>query len=296
MKVAFFLVLVVAGGLGCRHTNLHESRDPGEAQVVALVVRSEPSGALVQVNKLQKTWTTPCDIADYSLGKGTLEVAVSLAGYDTVRTKARYDGVDPVILQIRLYPVGGGPRTAEPVSAPEPQPLKPPPAPPTVRLEPMPEGTRLKVTSAGSRIRIQARTVITEADKPGEFILPQVPPEKVVVEFLDPRTDAVIQSVEFPPGPAPAPKDPSREPAAAEADRVGEVKVVSKTYGVFVKLDPGLALQPGEEILIFRNGQEVARSRILKVTKSDAVYPDGAAQVQKDGSIQKGDEVRRPKP
>ena len=73
------------------------------------------------------------------------------------------------------------------------------------------------------------------------------------------------------------------------------MKVVSKTYGVFVKLDPGLALQPGEEILIYRDGREVARSRILRVTGGDAAYPDGAAQVQKDDSIHKGDEVRRPK-
>jgi hypothetical protein len=77
---------------------------------------------------------------------------------------------------------------------------------------------------------------------------------------------------------------------------VGEVMVVSKTYGVYVKLDPGLDVQPGEEILIFRDGREVARTKILKIAKADAGYPDGAAQVQKEGSIQKGDEVRRSKP
>ena len=42
--------------------------------------------------------------------------------------------------------------------------------------------------------------------------------------------------------------------------------------------------------------REIARTRILKVTKSDAIYPDGAVQVPKDGPIQKGDEVRRTKP
>ena len=77
---------------------------------------------------------------------------------------------------------------------------------------------------------------------------------------------------------------------------MGEIKVVSKTYGVFVKLDPGLSLEPGEEILIFRDGREVARTKILKITKADEKYPDGAAQVQKEGAIQKGDEVRRTKP
>ena len=86
------------------------------------------------------------------------------------------------------------------------------------------------------------------------------------------------------------------EAPVVEAARVGEVKVVSKTYGVFVKLDPGLALQPGEEILIYRDGREVARSKILRITRGDSAYPDGAAQVQKDSSIQKGDEVRRPRP
>ena len=111
------------------------------------------------------------------------------------------------------------------------------------------------------------------------------------------RAHAVLQAVEFsPPTLAPAPAPEAKELPAAEPDRVGEVKVVSKTYGVFVKLDPGLALQPGEEILIFRDGKEVARSRILKVTRGDSAYPDGAAQVQKDESIHKGDEVRRPKP
>ena len=127
----------------------------------------------------------------------------------------------------------------------------------------------------------------------------QVPPDKVVVEFLDPRTDEVLQSVEFsPPATAPAAVKPfePREAPVVEADRVGEIKLVSKTYGVFVKLDPGLALQPGEEILIYREGREVARTKILRITKADPAYPDGAAQVQKEGSIQKGDEVRRQKP
>ena len=141
--------------------------------------------------------------------------------------------------------------------------------------------------------------MVTDPDKPGEYFLPHVPPDKALVEFLDPKTDAVVQSVEFaPPAAAPAavrPPEP-KESLNVEADRVGEIKLVSKTYGVFVKLDPGLALQPGEEILIFRDGREVARSKILRITKADPGYPDGAAQVQKDGSIQKGDEVRRQKP
>jgi hypothetical protein len=153
----------------------------------------------------------------------------------------------------------------------------------------------LRVNAGTSKVRIQAKAVVTDPDKPGEYVLPHVPPDKVLVEFLDPKTDAVLQSVEFVPPAALRPPEP-KEPPAVEADRVGEIKLVSKTYGVFVKLDPGLALQPGEEILIFREGHEVARSKILKITKADPGYPDGAAQVQKDGSIRKGDEVRRQKP
>jgi hypothetical protein len=160
-------------------------------------------------------------------------------------------------------------------------------------------GTRIRANSATSKIRIQAKTVVADPERPGEYFLPNVPPDKVLVEFLDPKTDAVQQWVEFaPPAVAPAALKPvePREAPTAEADRVGEIKLVSKTYGVYVKLDPGLALQPGEEILVFRDGKEVARTKILKITKADAAYPDGAAQVQKEGSIQKGDEVRRQKP
>ena len=144
----------------------------------------------------------------------------------------------------------------------------------------------------------------TDFTLPSEYFLPDVPPEKVLVEFLDPKTDMVLQSIEISQlsAPAPAVKPPAppppvvKDPVPAEADRVGEVKLVSKTYGVFVKLDPGLTLQPGEEILIFREGKEVARTKILKITKGDDNYPDGAAQVQKEGAIKKGDEVRRSKP
>jgi hypothetical protein len=157
----------------------------------------------------------------------------------------------------------------------------------------------VKATSAGAKLKIDARCVVTDPARPGELFLPNVPPEKVRIEFLDPRTDAVLHTVEFSPGTGPAPAALAPEPKAApptDADRVGEVKVVSNTYGVFVKLDPGLAVQPGEEILIFREGREIARTKILKVTKADAAYPDGAVQVPTGGPIQKGDEVRRTKP
>src|SRR5579859_2282104 len=310
MRIAAF-VLALASALGaCRNRDAHPSREAGEPQIVALVVRSEPPGARVRVNKLEKTWTTPCDIADFSIGRGVVEVELTMPGYQAATLKAKYDGFDPVILHVKLIEVGGAqaapaaapPAPARPLAAapldPPPAPARPPEEKPVV-LESGPGGTRLRVNSGSSKVRIQARAVVTDPDKPGEYVLPHVPPDKVVVEFLDPKTDAVLQSVEFAPAAAaPAATKPPepREAPTAEADRVGEIKLVSKTYGVYVKLDPGLALQPGEEILIFRDGREVARSKILKITKADPAYPDGAAQVQKDGSIQKGDEVRRQKP
>ncbi|HVR87821.1 MAG TPA: hypothetical protein VMU54_26110, partial [Planctomycetota bacterium] len=246
-----------------------------------------------------------------------IDVEISMPGYQTAATKVKYDGYDPVILQVKLSRMGGAEPDPAPVAAPATPPRPPPPPapvdpppPPAKAAEDRPVsapavfqsvagGTRLRVNSTTSKVRIQAKSVVTDPEKPGEYFLPQVPPDKVVVEFLDPKTDAVTQSVEFAPAaavPAVARPPEPKEAPAVEADRVGEIKLVSKTYGVFVKLDPGLALQPGEEILIFRDGREVARSKILRITKADPGYPDGAAQVQKDGSIQKGDEVRRQKP
>jgi hypothetical protein len=311
-------ILVAASLAACRRSEYRSSREAADPQIVALGVRTDPPGAKVRVNKIERVWTTPCDIADFSLGRGTLEVEVSLAGYEPVKTRVSYDGYDPAWLKLRLVPLqtAARPPEAAPVAAPvqAPPPVRepaaaPPPAkapedkpaakPAPVKIESVAGGTRLKVVSQNTKLRIQAKTVVSDTEKPGEFFLPDVPPEKVTVEFLDPKTDAVLGSVEFAPSaapvavvPPPAPKDPP----VLEADRVGEVKLVSKTYGVYVKLDPGLSLQPGEEILVFRDGKEVARTKILKITKADSAYPDGAAEVKKDGSIQKGDEVRRSKP
>lgn len=307
MRAAAVLIPLLISVQSCKSIDPRQPRDAGEAQIVSLVVRSEPAGASVRVNKLQKTWTTPCDIADWSLGKGPIDVEVSLAGYEIVKTRAQYDGYDPVILQLRLRPVGGAARVEPAPVLPPPPPVArvadPVPAPPKpaveaapLKAEPTAGGTWIKASSAGAKLKIDAKCVVTDPARPGELFLPNVPPERVRIEFLDPRTDAVLHTVEFSPGTGPVPAALAPEPKEADADRVGEVKVVSKTYGVFVKLDPGLAVQPGEEILIFRDGREIARTRILKVTKSDATYPDGAVQVPKDGPIQKGDEVRRTKP
>ena len=315
MRMAMTAILLGACLTACRFTDVRPDRSGGgEAQIVALSVRTHPPGATVRVNALERTWTTPCDVADFSLQRGSLDVEVSLEGYETVQTRVAYDGSDPAWLKLKLTPKSArvapltvreapkpAPVEAKPVVI-EPQAAKPAeePKPAPVRLEPAAGGIWVKVVSSSAKTVIKAKSLVTEADRPGEYFLPDFANQRVTIEFLDPKTDLLLQSVEFAPGAAPAaalkppaPKDPAVTP---EVDRVGEIKVVSKTYGVFVKLDPGLSLEPGEEILIFRDGREVARTKILKITKADDKYPDGAAQVQKEGAIQKGDEVRRTKP
>jgi len=304
MRMGLMAILALASLAACRRDGYQRtSGDVGEPQIVALSVRTQPEGATVKVNNLDRVWTTPCDIADFSIGRGMIDLAVSLEGYETLKTRVPYDGEHPATVKLKLRSTGAAKAVepapavvAVPVAKPEPQ-AKPDP----VKIESVVGGTRVKVTSPGAKIRLRAKTVVSEPDKPGEYLLPDVPPDKAVVELLDPKTDVLIATVEFAPNAAPAaavnpPPAPQKDPVVLEADRVGQVKLVSKTYGVFVKLDPGLSLQPGEEILIFRDGKEVARTKILKVTKSDENYPDGAAQVQREGAIQKGDEVRRSKP
>ena len=311
------ILLLAASLAGCeRRAQYLRERGSVDAQVVAISVRSEPPGATVRVGRLERTWTTPCDIADYSIQRGKHEVHVSLEGYEPTSTRVSYDGHDPAFVQVRLTPKANprNPAWMEPakpppvVVAPAPAPAKPapPPEPPPVKLEAGPGGLHLKVVNNVAKLRIQAKTVVTIADKPGELFFPDVPPEKVLVEFLDPKTDMVLQSVEISqaglpapvvkPPPPPPPPPVVKDPVLAEGDRIGEVRLVSKTYGVFVRLDPGLSLQPGEEIVILREGKEVARTKVLKITKADDNYPDGAAQVQKEDAIRKGDEVRRTKP
>jgi hypothetical protein len=307
--MAIVAVLLAASLVACRRDEYVRDRENPEAQIVAISVQTEPRGATVRVNRLERSWITPCDIADFGIRRGPQDLEVALDGYETITTRVYYDGQHPAAIQLKMRP-----RAAVVLpAAEEPRPVAPPPVaaakpldepkPAPIKLEAVAGGTRMKIASPGAKVRIQAKTVVSEPERPGEYFLPDVPPDKVQVEFLDAKTDAVIASVEFSPsgspaakGPAAAPTPAPKDPVPPDADRVGEVKLVSKTYGVFVKLDPGLSLQPGEEILIVRDGKEVARTKILRVTKGDDRYPDGAAQVQKEGSIQKGDEVRRTKP
>ena len=84
---------------------------------------------------------------------------------------------------------------------------------------------------------------------------------------------------------------------AVEGERVGKVQLVHRLYGVFVKLDPGFVAGPGEEIVIVRDGKEVARSTVVRVASADQTYPDGAIQLSRDKlEIRKGDEIRRVQP
>jgi hypothetical protein len=317
MKMGMLALVLAASLVACRRDEYVPDRDEREPQIVSISVRTEPGGATVRVNRLERTWTTPCDIADYGLQRGTHRIEIELEGYLPVSREVYYDGQRPVSLRMKLRPKGapGAPVAANPAedvkpAAPSTTPgtglpvVEPPkPADPAaLKIEPAAGGTRLKVSAPNAKVRIQAKTVVSESERPGEIFLPDVPPDKVVVELLDAKTDALIASVEFAPSapaakaPAPSPVPAPPPPAVPDADRVGEVKVVSRFYGVFVKLDPGLSLQAGEEIVIVREGREIARTKILKITKGDERYPDGAAQVQKEGPIQKGDEVRRTKP
>jgi len=148
---------------------------------------------------------------------------------------------------------------------------------------------QLSVKSKGDRIRVSAGgKVITDVPaKPDEVVRLTVPREKLLVEFIDAKTGAVTGSVEM---------SPESSAPAADAERVGRVQLVHRVYGVFVKLDPGLLLAPGEEIVIIRDGREVARTKIVRITSGDETYPDGAAQVVRgEVPIRKGDEVRRSK-
>ncbi len=404
---AVLAVLAVAGG--CRH-----GRAPrGEPQVVALVVRTEPPGAKVLVNGIDRAWRTPCDVADFSFRRGMLEVEVALEGHETVRQRVAYDGRMPAYLSLRLAPDDGGTvvllnavagatayllrggaadaaafvrlwsendgalqetlaRISDEDARRAPMRIRdlarigsPPvralakakveklglvtdPRPvadkgivnlngicrfagvssaetfhlfatragsadfhrPDVRVEarqeltidagmgparPSPaaapaQNARLKVRSPGGLVRISAggKPVAEVASKPGELVDLPLPAGPVRVDFVDSKTGAATHSVDLQPeGPEPAPP--------AEGNRVGQVQLVHPVYGVFVRLDPGLQLHPGDESVIAREGREVARTKVVRVAGADASYPDGAAQVTRAGTVRKGDEVLRPR-
>src|SRR6185369_15546807 len=111
--------------LGCeRRAQYLRDRETVDAQVVAICVRTDPPGATVKVDRLERAWTTPCDIADYSIGRGKHDVSLSLDGYEPAQTRVSYDGREPAWVQIKLVP--------KRIASPNPawmQPAKPAPAP-----------------------------------------------------------------------------------------------------------------------------------------------------------------------
>ena len=415
-KIAAILSILALAG-ACRHPSSRQGR--GEPQVVALVVRSEPSGAKVTVNGLDRGWRTPCDVADYSFRRGPLDVEVSLEGHETARQAVIYDGRMPVHLTIALGPQGGGTvvllnavpgatayllkvaaETRDPAGfvrlwsendaalqealsklsdedarrapmrirdlarigsppvqalakarklegAPDPKPVarkgivdlngiarfagvpgrevfhvfatrpgspdfhrqdvkveakqeltidagtapEKPAAPPGPAQNAQAPGPRIKVRSPGGLVRVSVggKLVAELASKPEELVQIAVPAGPVHVDFVDAKTGKVTHSVDLSP-------DGAEPPPLAEGDRVGQVQLVHPVYGVFVRLDPGLQLVPGDEIVIAREGRELARAKVVRVAGADASYPDGAAQVARAAAgIRKGDEVRRPK-
>jgi hypothetical protein len=262
------LILALLAAAACRRS---EPRGE-ESELIAFVVRTEPPGATVRVGRIDRAWTTPCEIAHPSLRRGNHDVTVSLAGHDPVVRRVGYDGHVPVQLDLKL-------RAQVP---PPPAPV-PPPAPPA-------QG-QLTIRGSGEKIRVRAggQVVAEFATKAGESVQLPLPREKVAVEFLDEK-GTVASSVELSPDAAAAVVLPP------DGERVGRIQAVHRSYGIFVRLDPGLAIEPGEEIVIVREGREVGRTRVLRVVAADPRYPDGAAQVSSEGSpVQKGDEVRRPR-
>lgn len=160
-------------------------------------------------------------------------------------------------------------------------------APALQEAEPSERPWEIRVTSRGERVRVKSgETLLGESPSgPGQPVRLRVPRGPVRVELVD-AAGAVAAAVELVERP---------EEKAPSAARVGEVKLVHRVYGVFVKLDPGLELRPGEEIVVVREGREVARTRILEITSGDETYPAGAARLPRgDAPIRKGDEVRRP--
>lgn len=401
-----------------------EARLREAPQVVALVVRTTPSGAQVRVNRIERSWTSPCDVADPALRRGWLDVTVALEGYEPMTRRLAWDGEAPARLElalvlrtgtivvqnappgasvlllrappglkdvatfIRLYSENGEsqrsaleglpdedallvlPRIRELMASPaeavalaakkkdvagaapaaaavihrvtadqggsarlayvpanqtvhllvtragspdfvkadlKPDSrapllvaLPPAPRPPEIVKPPSEPGpgtplAKLTVKAAGDRVRVTAggKVVADVPTHPEESVKLTVPREKVLVEFLDSKTGQVTGSVELVPEADPA----SGAPPGGDPDRIGRIQLVHRSYGIFVKLESGLDLGIGDLIAVYRDGQEVARAKVLRVCAGDSTYPAGAAMLSKEAAAaRKGDEARRVKP
>jgi hypothetical protein len=159
------LVLALSFLVACRRAESRQAVDPVEAQVVALTVWSEPAGANVKVGRIERTWTTPCDVADFSLQqRGMIDVEISLEGHETAARRVWHDGQAPTFLEVKLV-AKGKPST----------------------------GTRLRVKSTNGPLRLSVGKSVVEDDQLDDVFLPEASLEKVLVEFLDPKTGVVTQ-------------------------------------------------------------------------------------------------------
>ena len=77
------------------------------SEVVALVARTDPAGAQLRVNRIERAWTTPCDVADPAIRRGHLDVTVTKEGYETVTRRVTWDGEAPARLDLTLVPRTG---------------------------------------------------------------------------------------------------------------------------------------------------------------------------------------------
>ena len=86
---------------------MREGRVRESSELVALVVRTTPAGAQLRVGRIERAWTTPCDVADPALRRGPLDLTVTLDGYETVTRRVMWDGEVPARLEVALVPRTG---------------------------------------------------------------------------------------------------------------------------------------------------------------------------------------------
>ena len=76
--------------------------------------------------------------------------------------------------------------------------------------------------------------------------------------------------------------------------RVGVLQLVSDQYGIFLKLDEGAAVQPGDALEVVRGGEAIGELTAFKAIKADETYKFGGLECRRvRGEFKKGDEVRR---
>src|SRR5262245_7127648 len=104
MKMGMVALLAAASLAACRRDEYLRDHEEREPQIVSISIRTEPRGATVRVGQLERTWTTPCDIADYGIQRGNHRLVIELEGYLPVTRDVYYDGQRPVGLQMKLRP------------------------------------------------------------------------------------------------------------------------------------------------------------------------------------------------